>query len=519
MKKSLLLAALLFGSWAANAQQLPLVSNYLNTAYLFNPAFSGIEGKTEITVLNRRQWTNIEGAPETQFMAFNGNQNDLKFGYSGYAFNDVTDIVSRSGFYGSYAWHVKFTDENSLSLGMGAGYVNNTINVGGIRVQDEMDPVLFRQLNSGKFDLNFGFNLRFGDFSFGAAVPNLLAPAVDFSDNFNSPFAYQYQRHYVVNTQYDVEMQKGLMTLSPYVTVRANEVTIPQVDAGLMFNHKEYFFIGAAYRSSYAVTGNAGVHLTENLSLGYAYDFSLNTYGFALGNSHEFMLRYTFGESKKDKRLENEIKKLKDRQRRQSGDLEDLLNDRMDELKDELEAQSKELINAEKESMKQEISEAASKAASEAASEAASNNAMNPQNGMNTGGQQNLQNGTANTAGGQNIGGSNAAQGQNAYPQTPAAGSVNSNIKGYDPNQYAGNVQAGSQGYYVTAGVFGSRNNAVKLQNRLRSQGVGADVFQDPNNNMYYVFLLKFTNYQAAQQARDTGFNGQYGGKLWIKVL
>jgi hypothetical protein len=30
---------------------------------------------------------------------------------------------------------------------------------------------------------------------------------------------------------------------------------------------------------------------------------------------------------------------------------------------------------------------------------------------------------------------------------------------------------------------------------------------------------LKFRNYQAAQQARETGFNGQYGGKLWIKVL
>ena len=239
MKKLVFTLALVVTGWTAQAQQLPLVSNYLNTAHLFNPAFSGLDGKTEITVLNRRQWTDIQGAPETQFMAFNGNREDIKFGYSGYAFNDVTDIVSRAGFYGSYAWHVKFTDQNSLSLGLGAGYVNNTINVGGIRVQDDLDPVLFSALNRGKFDLNFGFNLKFGDFSFGAAVPNILAPKVDFSDNYViSPFQYQYMRHYVVNTQYDVNLQKGLMTLSPFVTVRANEVTIPQVDAGLMFNHK-----------------------------------------------------------------------------------------------------------------------------------------------------------------------------------------------------------------------------------------------------------------------------------------
>ena len=504
MKNSILIVAILLGSVTAKAQQLPLISNYLNTAYLFNPAFSGIDGKTEITVLNRRQWTDVQGSPETQFMSFNGNQNDLKFGYSGYAFNDVTDIVSRSGFYGSYAWHVKFSDENSLSLGMGAGYVNNTINIAGIRVQDELDPVLYSQLNRGTFDLNFGFNLKFGDFNIGAAVPNLLAPAIDFSDNYIiSPFQYQYMRHFVVNTQYDVQMQKGLMTLSPYLTIRANQVTVPQVDAGLMFNHNEYFFVGAAYRSSYAVTGNAGVHLTENITMGYAYDFSLNTYGFALGNSHEFMLRYSFGESKKDKRLENEIKKLKDRQRRQSGDLEDLLNDRLDEFKDEVTEGQKALFDAEKEAMKGELTMAAAEAAANN-SQSSSNQNANGSNGVQTINSTNpLGNGSTTTA----------------YPNTPQGGRTNSNIKGYDPTQYAGNVQAGSQGYYVTAGVFGARNNAAKLQNKLRSQGVGADVFQDPSNNMFYVFLLKFNNYESAKQARESGFNGQYGGKLWIKVL
>lgn len=506
MKKLFVLSAVVLGSWTAQAQQLPLISNYLNTAYLFNPAYSGIEGKTEISVLNRRQWTDIQGAPETQFMAFNGNRDDLKFGYSGYAFNDQTDIVARSGFYGSYAWHVKFTDRNSLSLGLGAGYVNNNINVAGIRVPDELDPVLFSALNTGKFDLNFGFNLQFGDFSFGAAVPNLLAPKVDFSDNYLGPMQYHYMRHYVVNTQYDVNLQKGLMTLSPFITVRANEVTIPQVDAGLMFNHKEYFYVGAAYRSSYAVTANTGLHLTENITLGYAYDFSLNTYGFALGNSHEIMLRYTFGESKKDKRLENELKKLKDRQRRSTEELEDLLNDRLDEFKDEISAQQKEMFDAEKDAMKGELTEAAAQAASEAATNNAGSGAGNNGNWSNNGGMDisvPTDNGSANSA----------------FPSTPQGGNVNSNIKGYDPNQYAGNVKAGSSGYYVTAGVFGSQNNALKLQAKLKQQGVGSDIFQDPKNSMYYVFLLKFGNYEAAKYAQETGFNGQYNGKLWIKVM
>jgi cell division protein FtsN len=236
----------------------------------------------------------------------------------------------------------------------------------------------------------------------------------------------------------------------------------------------------------------------------------LNTYGFALGNSHEFMLRYTFGESKKDKRLENEIKKLKDRQRRQSGDLEDLLNDRLDEFKDEITEQQKSLFDAEKEAMKVELSEAAAQAAADAA---ANTQASGVNGGNNTGVNSAMNGDGLNTDIGNNATG-------NTYPQTPqGSGNVNSSIKGYDSNQYAGNVQAGSKGFYVTAGVFGSRNNAAKLQNKLRTQGVGSDIFQDPNNSMYYVFLLKFNNYDAANQARTSNFNGQYNGKLWIKVM
>ena len=48
MRKQLLIFALLVGSLTASAQQLPLISSYLNTAYLFNPAFSGKIGRAHV---------------------------------------------------------------------------------------------------------------------------------------------------------------------------------------------------------------------------------------------------------------------------------------------------------------------------------------------------------------------------------------------------------------------------------------------------------------------------------------
>jgi hypothetical protein len=36
---------------------------------------------------------------------------------------------------------------------------------------------------------------------------------------------------------------------------------------------------------------------------------------------------------------------------------------------------------------------------------------------------------------------------------------------------------------------------------------------------MVYVYLLKFGSYEEASTARESNLNGQYSGKLWVKVI
>ena len=77
----------------------------------------------------------------------------------------------------------------------------------------------------------------------------------------------------------------------------------------------------------------------------------------------------------------------------------------------------------------------------------------------------------------------------------------------------------GSKGYYVTAGVFSSERNAQRQVDKLGKQGVTARYFRDASNNMYYVYVMKFNSYNEAKSARDSNLQGQYNGKLWIKIL
>ena len=302
--------------------------------------------------------------------------------------------------------------------------------------------------------------------------------------------AYHLIRHYVARTQYDIQIQKDRMVLSPMVTVRAAAYVKPQVDAGLLFDMKEYGYLGAMYRSNYAATINAGVHLTPVLSLGYAHEFSTNTYASYLGMSNEFILSYKFGDNKRNERMEAEIKRLKDKQRSGSQETEKLLNERFEEFKEEMGAAQAVELEKQKEALKEaglQLQEAGA------------------QNGGLRGGNQ----------GGDNM--NNVGN----NPTWNGAGDINNSgaIKGYRNDEYANNVAPGSPGYYVTAGVYGESANAERMANSLSNKGILAKVFRDNRNNMFYVYLFKFRNYEEADRAKSSGLNGQYTGKLWIKVV
>ena len=488
MKKAILsISILVFGLTSIQAQQLPLYASYFFTPQITNPALSGADGFSSLTTMHRQQWQGMEGAPETSALVFNGALNKERIGYSVYAFNDVTDIVSRSGIYGNYAYHAQLSENSILSFGLGLGYLNNSFDMASVRVKNEGDPFLFPTNQNGTLDMNLGLNLQVSDFRIGISIPQLFNPTINYSNNYTGPVAYHLIRHYVASTQYDVQIQKDRMVLSPMVTVRAASFVAPQLDAGLMLNMKEYGYLGAMYRSNYAATLNAGVHLTPMLSVGYSHEFSTNAFASSLGMSNEFMLSYRFGDNKRNSRLEAEVKRLKDKQRQASKETEKLLNERLEEFKDELGAAQKVELEKQTESLKKNLQEEGLKL-QEAGNQRRSRQEESSMNSY------------------QDLNSNNSVQRDGV-------------IKGYRNENYANNVTPGSPGYYVTAGVYGESSNANRQATKLSNRGIQANVFRDSRNNMFYVYLLKFPSYQQADSAKDSGLRGQYTGKLWIKVV
>jgi type IX secretion system PorP/SprF family membrane protein len=481
MKTKVLIALFVAQAGMASAQQLPLYSLGFFAPQINNPARSGSKDGGSLTTAHRQQWMGVEGAPETSMLAFNSALNKEKIGFGLYAYNDVTDIVHRSAIYGNYAYHVQLADNTSLSFGLGLGYVSNSLDMASIRVKNADDPYLIPANNGGSLDLNVGVHLQASGFGLGFSAPQLLAPAISYSKNYDEPVEYQLIRHYTAQAQYDVTWQKGKMVLTPLVALRSAGLGIPmQVDAGALFNHKDFGYVGAMYRSNYAVTAQAGVHLTPLVSVGYGYDFSTNTYATTLGTTHEFMLTYRLGNNKAGERMEAEIKRLKDAQRKQMDQQENFINEKFEEFRDEIRTAQKAELEKQKASIAADVAKQTAAAAAKGGS-------------------------SRNTT---------ATSNSSSGGETPSG-----LLEGFKAENLAANVAPGSAGFYVTAGVFSTKENATKLQGSLKAKGLPSELFQDKTNSMYYVYILKFKSYEEAEAVKTNRLNGRFDGKLWVKVI
>src|SRR5258708_3570702 len=121
MKKLLYILFIITLVTKAIAQQLPQYSNYIINDYVMNPAIGGTNPYFEAKSNNRYQWVGITDAPRTYVLSVHGPLKSLNMGLGGMLFTDIVGPTHRTGFYLSYAYHIRVTEKVKVSLGISAG--------------------------------------------------------------------------------------------------------------------------------------------------------------------------------------------------------------------------------------------------------------------------------------------------------------------------------------------------------------------------------------------------------------
>lgn len=293
LRRILALALVAMAVGHAHAQQLPQLTQYQFNDYVFNPAVAGSRDFLELRSGHRYQWVGIQDAPRT-FTLSGTTPIGEKMGVGGYLFTDIVGPTRRTGVQFSYAYHLQFTEDLKLSLGLSAGLLQFLIDGSKITLRDPGDPAMDDQLRGELMpDAKFAFYLYHPKFWFGATAPQLLRNKVRFFDERNEVLS-RMEDHYYVTGGYRIPMGEN-WKLEPSFLLKYVDPVPPKLDITATIRYKNNMWLGASYRTNDAYAAMVGIWLKETFQFGYSYDIiTSNLRNYSTG-SHEVMLALTFG--------------------------------------------------------------------------------------------------------------------------------------------------------------------------------------------------------------------------------
>jgi len=319
---------------SAYGQQFPIYSQYWTNKFLLNPAIAGHEGYTSFNLTARKQWAGLEGSPstvavsgQTRFIKsshiskgrglFKSNRRGRgrrmskggKVGYGGYIFNDNLGALTKTGFQGTYSYHLSLR-KSALSFGGSLVGLQYSINRDKIRLEDSENDIFFdNTANRGYFlDGNFGVYYSDKNFYAGFSAQNLFESFFFFNKS-DSGSQIRLERQYIVMSGYRYDVI-DFVYLEPSFNLKFSENVVSQVDINLSAYFHENYWGGIGYRSgstsrvSTETLGGKGSSLIlyggariDKFFVGYSFDYTFSSLQRNTFGSHEIMMAVRFGDN------------------------------------------------------------------------------------------------------------------------------------------------------------------------------------------------------------------------------
>jgi len=287
---------ILLGTFSSNAQQDPQYTQYMYNTQVVNPAYAGQRDALSFGMLLRTQWVSLDGAPRTgTFTASTplGALSNMGLGLA--IVHDQIGPAAETNINVDYSYSISTGTISELSFGLKAGLDILDVDYTKLNIADANDP-RFQNNVDNKVQPQIGAGVYFNTDKFyaGLSVPNFLATKhFDESSlaNVDSSTIAAERLHYFLIAGYVFDLSDNLK-FKPATLIKAVSGSPLQWDASANFLINEKFTIGAAYRWSAAVSAMLGFQATDQIFIGFGYDYqSTDIEGFSDG-SYELMLRF-----------------------------------------------------------------------------------------------------------------------------------------------------------------------------------------------------------------------------------
>lgn len=310
--KGTLLATLLLTAAAgsAYAQQQPQFTHYgLNGMYL-NPAYAGIKGQGEVSIIGRYQYLNYgtygggNGSPRTGLVTVSMPIPALSGGVGLAVYYDQVGQAKMTNAALSYSQHIKL---GSGKLGFGIQGIYTYLGKGTYIAIDPDDINVPKDASDNKFDAGAGIWYESPKFYAGISLNNLARSEYSFKSAGTGGIKSNYlsENHAYFTAGYNIDASSSVV-VTPMVLVKDvlpgsfsskskfDNIKNYSFEGGVRATIDDKYWIGANYRHEESVSGLLGISFAKDnaIRVGYAFDFiAFNQDARAFG-SHEIMLTY-----------------------------------------------------------------------------------------------------------------------------------------------------------------------------------------------------------------------------------
>ena len=273
-------------------QQDPQYTQYMYNQNVLNPAYAGSKGVMSIGMLGRTQWVGVEGAPQTLTLSIHSPVGrNVGLGFS--VIHDEIGPAIEDNLYADFSYTIHTSEEGNLAFGLKAGFT--FLNVRSLDGQ-LADPSLNEPVN--KATPNFGAGVFYykQKFYVGLSIPNFLETRHLESDNGIVSTASE-KMHYFLTSGYVFDVSEDVK-LKPSAMVKAVIGAPVSVDLSVNALINEKFELGLSYRFDDSVSAILGLNISDDMRIGYAYDYTTSNFGQFNSGSHEIMLLFDFNRKK-----------------------------------------------------------------------------------------------------------------------------------------------------------------------------------------------------------------------------
>lgn len=280
---------------SAVAQQDPVYSQYMFNMLSINPAYAGDREVLSVTGIYRSQWNRVEGGAQTQLFSADFSIRNKRIGIGMQVFNDDIAVLRNTGLYGMYSYRVHLND-GVLSFGLQTGFLKYNANYNNLLLYDYTDQAFMQNQNEIRVNFGAGVFFKTDRFYAGMSIPHLTGHGRVSVSGENRQI-YEQVNHWFFTSGYVFTLNPDLV-LKPSILLRAVAGAPLHADLNANLWFLNIAAIGVSYRTSEAVVGMLEIQVNQQFRLGYAYDVMLSNLG--AQSTHEFMLRYEFGYSKRN---------------------------------------------------------------------------------------------------------------------------------------------------------------------------------------------------------------------------